>query len=93
MERILIIGPASQMLGVKLSKELGIKALNTEFKRFPDGEIYLRINLEDESIIEGKEVIIIQSTGPSANRDQNARFFELMMMIDAVKRITSHPGC
>lgn len=87
MEKFLIVGPASQMLGVKIAKELNIPHINTEFKTFPDGENYLRLNLEDETLLEGKEIIIVQSTAPSANRDQNARLFELFMMIDAVKRI------
>ncbi len=86
-ERFLIVGPASQLLGVKIANGLRIPCINTEFKTFPDGENYLRLNLEDETILEGKEIIIVQSTGPSANRDQNARVFELFMMIDAVKRI------
>ena len=87
MEKILIIGPASQMLGVKLAKELNIDCFDTEFKHFPDGENYLRINVEDETRIQEKEVVIIQSTGPSASGNQNARLFELFMMIDSVKRM------
>jgi ribose-phosphate pyrophosphokinase len=87
MNKFLIIGPASQMLGVKFAKELGVNSINTEFKIFPDGENYLRINLEDESLIEGNEVIIIQSTGPSVSANQNARLVELAMIIDSVKRM------
>jgi len=87
MLKYLIVGPASQMLGVKIANKLSIPHINTEFKRFPDGENYLRLNLEDETILEGKEIIIVQSTGPSASRDQNARLIELFIMIDAVKRI------
>ena len=83
----MIVGPASQILGVRIAQELGIETINTETKNFPDGENYLRLNLEDESILQGKEVIIIQSTGPSANSTQNSRLFELLMMIDSVKRI------
>ena len=87
LERVVIVGPASQILGVKIAQELGIEALNTEIKKFPDGENYLRINIEDETLITGKEVIIVQSTGPSFNADQNARLMELFMMIDSVKRM------
>ncbi|MGB5911462.1 MAG: ribose-phosphate diphosphokinase [Promethearchaeia archaeon] len=89
MEKILIVGPGSQILGVKIAKELEIETVDTEFKNFPDGENYLRLNIEDETIIQGKEVIIVQSTGPSSNADQNKRLFELAMMIDSVKRIGS----
>ncbi|MFW9952296.1 MAG: ribose-phosphate diphosphokinase [Candidatus Thorarchaeota archaeon] len=87
MEKILIVGPASQILGIRIAQELNIKYFNTESKTFPDGENYLRINLDNESLIEGKEIIIVQSTGPSSNGNQNARLIELLMMIDAVKRM------
>jgi ribose-phosphate pyrophosphokinase len=87
MEKILIVGPASQILGIRIAQDLNINYFNTESKTFPDGENYLRINLDNESLIEGKEVIIVQSTGPSSSGNQNARLFELLMMIDAVKRM------
>lgn len=87
MDKILIVGPASQMLGMRIAQELNISAINTEFKSFPDGENYLRINLEDEAMIKEKEVIIVQSTGPSSSGNQNARLIELLMMIDSVKRM------
>jgi len=87
MNKILIVGPASQILGVKIADELGIESFNTEFKTFPDGENYLRIDIEDETKIAGKEAIIVQSTGPSSSGNQNSRLFELFMMIDAVKRM------
>jgi phosphoribosylpyrophosphate synthetase len=87
MEKIIIVGPASQMLGVNIAKELDIETINTEFKTFPDGENYLRINIEDETIIEGKDVIIIQSTGPNFCGNQNSRLIELIMMVDSVKRM------
>jgi len=75
------------MLGLKIAHELGTEAINTEVKRFPDGENYLRINIEDETLIANKEVIIIQSTGPSSSGNQNTRLMELFMMIDSVKRM------
>ena len=87
MEKILIVGPASQILGIKIAQELNIEYFNTESKTFPDGENYLRINVDNESLIEGKEIIIVQSTGPSSSENQNARLFELLMMIDSVKRM------
>ena len=87
MDKILIVGPASQMLGMRIAQELNISAINTEFKSFPDGENYLRINLEDEAMIKEKEVIIVQSTGPSSSGNQNARLIELLMIIDSVKRM------
>ncbi|UCD02373.1 MAG: ribose-phosphate diphosphokinase [Promethearchaeota archaeon] len=87
MEKILIAGPASQILGWKIAQELSIEVINTENKTFPDGENYLRINIEDETIFIDKEVIIVQSTGPSASGNQNTRLMELFMIIDSVKRM------
>ncbi|MHA2005952.1 MAG: ribose-phosphate diphosphokinase [Promethearchaeota archaeon] len=87
MNKILIAGPASQILGVKIAQDLGIEAINTEIKLFPDGENYLRINIEDETLIADKEVIIVQSTGPTSTGNQNSRLMELFMMIDSVKRM------
>ncbi|MCK4380932.1 MAG: ribose-phosphate diphosphokinase [Candidatus Lokiarchaeota archaeon] len=87
MKKILIAGPSSQILGVKIAQELGIESINTEIKKFPDGENYVRINIENETLIADKEVIIVQSTGPSANSDQNAKLMELFMMIDSIKRM------
>ncbi|TFG25987.1 MAG: ribose-phosphate diphosphokinase [Promethearchaeota archaeon] len=85
MSKILVIGPASQMLGIRIQRELGLESVNTETKTFPDGENYLRINTEDKELLKDKEVILIQSTAPSATADQNARFIELNMMIESVK--------
>ena len=87
VKKIVIVGPGSQILGLKIAQELEIEAINTEAKRFPDGENYLRINIEDETLIADKEVIIIQSTGPSSSGNQNTRLMELFMMIDSVKRM------
>lgn len=87
MSKFVIVGPASQILGVRIAQQLNVKHINTFFKTFPDGERYIRLNLEDESILKGEEIIIVQSTGPSTSGDQNARLLELFMMIDAVKRI------
>ncbi len=84
-KRIVIVGPSSQILGIKIAQELCVESLNTETKKFPDGENYIRINIENATLITGKEVIIVQSTGPSASADQNARLMELFMMIDSVK--------
>jgi ribose-phosphate pyrophosphokinase len=87
MKKILIVGPASQILGIRIARELDINYYNTETKTFPDGENYLRINIDNDSLIEGNEVIIVQSTGPSSSENQNGRLIELLMMIQAVQRM------
>ncbi|MFW9823814.1 MAG: ribose-phosphate diphosphokinase [Candidatus Thorarchaeota archaeon] len=87
MNKILIAGPSSQILGIRIAEELGTEVINTETKLFPDGESYLRINIEDETLIADKKVIIVQSTGPGPYSSQNNRLMELFMMIDSVKRM------
>ena len=45
MGKILIVGPSSQLLGVRVAKLLNIDVITTETKKFPDGENYLRLNM------------------------------------------------
>jgi ribose-phosphate pyrophosphokinase len=89
MGKILIVGPSSQLLGVKVAKLLNIDVITTETKKFPDGENYLRLNIDDESIIEGNDIIIIHTTGASVKENQNARIIELLMIISSVKRMNA----
>ncbi|MHA1672958.1 MAG: ribose-phosphate diphosphokinase [Promethearchaeota archaeon] len=86
-DQYIIAGPASQGLAVKLARELSANVISTENKRFPDGECYLRINLEEEAELAGKDVIIVQTTGASTTSDQNQHIMELIMMISAAKRV------
>lgn len=84
-----IAGPASQGLAVKIANLLQASLVATEYKRFPDGECYLRIDVEQEDLFANQDVIIVQTTGASATADQNQRFMELVMMISAVKRMNA----
>jgi ribose-phosphate pyrophosphokinase len=70
-------GQISAKLAKKVAKELGQKLGNIEFKKFSDGEIWLRYK-ED---IRGKALFIIQSFSPPAEN-----LLELLLMIDAAKR-------
>ncbi len=65
-------GPASQLLAGRVSDELKSTLLVSEFKRFPDGELYTRI-LDDFS----DNVTIIQSTVNDSD------FISLLQLIDA----------
>ncbi len=89
MKRVVIVGPASQALGIELARVLAIPSIQTEFKTFPDGENYLRLDIADESVIKEVDAIILQSCGPGRGTDatQNVRIFQLIMMIDIVKRL------
>jgi ribose-phosphate pyrophosphokinase len=89
MEKLIVIGPASQLLGMRTVLKTGLDYVETEYKRFPDGECYIRIKLEDESVIAGKEIVLIQTLGASNHADQNQRLLELIMMISSLKRMGS----
>lgn len=86
-EKIIVVGPSSQLLAMKTAKILGAKTVDCDFKTFPDGETYLRIKLDKEEQIRDKEVIIIQSTGKTTSGDQNKHIIQLFNMISAVKRM------
>lgn len=89
MEKIIIVGPSSQLLAMKTAKEMKVKAIDCDFKTFPDGETYLRINVESEEEIKGKEVIIIQSTNANVTGGQSKQFFDLFNIIGAVRRMNA----
>lgn len=78
---IIVPGPASKDLGFRIANVLGIEAAPIEFKRFPDGESYLRFtkNLEKE------DVVIVQTTGPP----QDINLFQLLLLIDAARDLGS----
>jgi len=74
---IVIPGPASLELGRKIGTVLKIKAVPVEFKRFPDGESYIRF----EGNVENEDVIIVQTTSPP----QNENLVQLFLMADNAK--------
>ncbi len=67
---------------VKLSKEIAkllkVKLVNTNIKRFSDGEIYVEINEN----IRGNSIFVVQSSSHSANDN----LMELLICIDALRR-------
>lgn len=73
--KYIIGGTASQTIALDLAKLLKGKLVDTISKRFPDNELYVKIN-ED---IEDKEIIIVQTTYP----DQN--IIELFLLQNAVE--------
>ncbi len=74
---IVVPGPASQELGRKIADLLKVRVVPVEFKRFPDGESYIRFdgNVEDE------DVAIVQTTSPP----QNENLVQLFLMADNAK--------
>ncbi len=81
--RFVIAGPASQALAVQVGKLLKVPVIETEAKKFPDGENYVRLNVEDEAQFKGSEMIIVQS----ADFPQNDHFMELFYLISVAKRV------
>ena len=69
----IICGPASQLLAGRVSELTGDDLLLSEYKRFPDGEQYIRI-LDS---FEGETVTIIQSTVNDSD------LVSLLQLIDA----------
>ena len=78
-EHILIVipGPASVELGRKVADMLNIEVVPVEFKRFPDGESYIRF----DGNVENEDIVIVQTTSPP----QNERLIQLFIMADNAK--------
>ena len=74
----ILSGTSNQKLSKDISKQLKLKLVNTNIKRFADGEIYIEINEN----IRGNSVFVVQSTSNPANDN----LMELLLVIDALKR-------
>ena len=74
----ILSGSSNQKLSKDICKQLKLKLVNTNIKRFADGEIYIEINEN----IRGNSVFVIQSTSNPANDN----LMELLLCIDALKR-------
>lgn len=74
---LVVGGSASEDLSKKASEELGCDFVPVERKRFPDGEIYVRLTEE----VEGEEAVVIQSTCHPPNQN----YMELFLLLDAVR--------
>ncbi len=79
MKTVIVGGPQTNDVDVKLAKELGLEHFRVEHKVFPDGESYVRYPLD----ISGKHVVIVQTTFP----EQDKRLIELLLMVDAAKHL------
>ena len=74
----ILTGTSNPRLSKEISKKLKLKLINTNIKRFADGEIYIEINEN----IRGNSVFVIQSTSTPANDN----IMELLLCIDALRR-------
>jgi len=74
---IVVPGPASRNLGQRVATILGAMLCQVDYKLFPDGESYIRLNGK----IDGEEVAIVQSCSPP----QDKNFLTLLLMIDVAR--------
>jgi ribose-phosphate pyrophosphokinase len=74
-----VAGPSSQLLATRVASLLKCEADLTEFKEFPDGEVYCRVSGD----IKGEDVVIIQSTPVASD------FVYLLELIDACDEAAS----
>ncbi len=74
----ILTGNSNKHLSNKISKNLNNKLVNTNIRKFADGEIYIEINEN----IRGNSIFIIQSVSSPANDN----LMELLLCIDALKR-------
>ncbi len=70
-----ILGPASRELGKRIAEDLNAEIIPVFFKTFPDGESYLRFDVES---LQNEDVVIVQTTSPP----QDQRLIQLLLMAD-----------
>jgi ribose-phosphate pyrophosphokinase len=71
----IIPGPASKDLGERIAAILDAEIVPVFFKTFPDGESYIRFNVES---LEGEDVVVVQTTSPP----QEQKLIQLLLMTD-----------
>ena len=74
----ILSGTSNPTLSKNISRYLRTKLVNTNIKKFADGEIYVEINEN----IRGNSVFVIQSSANPANDN----LMELLLCIDALRR-------
>jgi ribose-phosphate pyrophosphokinase len=76
---IVVPGPASVELGQKVASFLKAKVVGIEFKRFPDGESYIRF----KDNVKGEDIAIVQTTSPP----QNENLIQLFLIADNAREM------
>ncbi len=74
----ILSGTSNIKLSKDICKKLRLRLVNTNIKRFADGEIFVEINEN----IRGNSVFVIQSTSTPANDN----LMELLLCVDALRR-------
>ncbi|MBN1403905.1 MAG: ribose-phosphate pyrophosphokinase [Opitutales bacterium] len=80
-EMKIISGSANPALAKGICDYIGTELCQTTLKRFPDGEIFVKINEN----VRGSDVFIINPTCPPANDN----LVEMLIMIDAARRASA----
>lgn len=80
-EMKILSGSANPRLAKAICDYVGTELCQTTLTRFPDGEIFVKINEN----IRGRDVFIINPTCPPANDN----LIELLIMIDAARRASA----
>ena len=73
-----LAGTSNLKLSKEIARQLKLKLLNSNIKRFADGEVYIEINEN----IRGNSIFVVQSTSNPANDN----LMELLICIDALRR-------
>ena len=73
-----LAGTSNLKLCKDIARQLKLKLVNTNIKRFADGEVYVEINEN----IRGNSIFVVQSTSNPANDN----LMELLICIDALRR-------
>ena len=76
-----LAGTSNSRLCKDIARQLKLKLVNSNIKRFADGEVYVEINEN----IRGNSIFVIQSTSNPANDN----LMELLILIDTLKRASS----
>ena len=74
----ILAGTSNLKLCKDIARNLKLKLVNTNIKRFPDNEIYVEINEN----IRGNSIFVVQST----SNPTNDNLMELLICIDALRR-------
>ena len=77
----LIAGSANPLLANRISATLDIPLTDARLRRFPDGEINVKI----EDSMRGHDVFVIQPTSPPVNEN----LMELFIILDALRRASA----
>jgi len=74
---LIVPGPASMDLAISLSKAAGLETVGVEFKKFPDGESYLRVVGD----LRGRHAVIVNGLHPP----QDEHIIQLALLADSTR--------